>query len=121
MGHGQRHSAKEVIKLLIRDDGWKGLYRGLGPRFFSMSAWGTSMILAYEYLSKFTYLFFFSPWLHIIFYIFYPCKSFSSLWNESKVINQILRFLQKISWQVIGLLILMVLLDVYDKILAAFY
>lgn len=54
MGHEQRHSAREVVKLLIRDDGWKGLYRGLGPRFFSMSAWGTSMILAYEYLSKYT-------------------------------------------------------------------
>lgn len=52
MGHEQRHSAREVVKLLIRDDGWKGLYRGLGPRFFSMSAWGTSMILAYEYLKR---------------------------------------------------------------------
>ncbi|MBA0708699.1 hypothetical protein Golax_023795, partial [Gossypium laxum] len=50
MGHEKRPSTRQVIKNLIADDGWKGFYRGLGPRFFSMSAWGTSMILAYEYL-----------------------------------------------------------------------
>lgn len=52
MGHDQRPSATQVVKKLISEDGWKGLYRGLGPRFFSMSAWGTSMILAYEYLKR---------------------------------------------------------------------
>ncbi|KAL9323568.1 hypothetical protein ACSQ67_008425 [Phaseolus vulgaris] len=50
-GLEKRISVKQVVKDLIIEDGWKGLYRGLGPRFFSMSAWGTSMILAYEYLS----------------------------------------------------------------------
>ncbi|XAR71310.1 hypothetical protein NMG60_11028515 [Bertholletia excelsa] len=52
MEHGKRHSIRQVVKGLIADDGWKGLYRGLGPRFFSMSAWGTSMILSYEYLKR---------------------------------------------------------------------
>ena len=52
MGHEKRHTVRQVVKGLVIDDGWKGLYRGLGPRFFSMSAWGTSMILAYEYLSR---------------------------------------------------------------------
>ncbi|KAK9271770.1 hypothetical protein L1049_002133 [Liquidambar formosana] len=52
MGHEKRSTARQVVKGLIADDGWKGLYRGLGPRFFSMSAWGTSMILAYEYLKR---------------------------------------------------------------------
>lgn len=53
MGHQEnRPSAKQVVKKLLAEDGWKGFYRGLGPRFFSMSAWGTSMILTYEYLSK---------------------------------------------------------------------
>ncbi|KAE9590314.1 putative mitochondrial carrier protein [Lupinus albus] len=52
MGHEKRSSVKKVVKDLINEDGWKGLYRGLGPRFFSMSAWGTSMILAYEYLKR---------------------------------------------------------------------
>ncbi|KAL2335403.1 hypothetical protein Fmac_016616 [Flemingia macrophylla] len=45
-------SVKQVAKDLIREEGWKGLYKGLGPRFVSMSAWGTSMVLVYEYLSK---------------------------------------------------------------------
>ncbi|KAI8541747.1 hypothetical protein RHMOL_Rhmol08G0086300 [Rhododendron molle] len=52
MGHEKRHTVRQVVKGLVVDDGWKGLYRGLGPRFFSMSAWGTSMILAYEYLKR---------------------------------------------------------------------
>ncbi|TKY50151.1 Solute carrier family 25 member 44 [Spatholobus suberectus] len=52
MGHEKRISVKQVVKDLIIEDGWRGLYRGLGPRFFSMSAWGTSMILTYEYLKR---------------------------------------------------------------------
>ncbi|XP_050229899.1 uncharacterized protein LOC126679003 [Mercurialis annua] len=52
MGLGRRSSARQVVKNLIKDDGWTGLYRGFGPRFFSMSAWGTSMIIAYEYLKR---------------------------------------------------------------------
>ncbi|KAJ7971108.1 Solute carrier family 25 member 44 [Quillaja saponaria] len=52
MGHEKKSSVRQVVKGLIAEDGWKGLYRGLGPRFFSMSAWGTSMILAYEYLKR---------------------------------------------------------------------
>ncbi|KAJ7974291.1 Solute carrier family 25 member 44 [Quillaja saponaria] len=51
LGDEKKSSVRQVVKGLIAEDGWKGLYRGLGPRFFSMSAWGTSMILAYEYLS----------------------------------------------------------------------
>jgi solute carrier family 25 protein 44 len=52
IGHDKGQNARQVIKSLIHDEGWKGFYRGLGPRFFSMSMWGTSMILTYEYLSK---------------------------------------------------------------------
>uniref|UniRef100_A0A0E0KJ63 Solute carrier family 25 member 44 n=1 Tax=Oryza punctata TaxID=4537 RepID=A0A0E0KJ63_ORYPU len=44
--------AMEVVRRLIAEDGWKGFYRGLGPRFFSSSAWGTSMIVCYEYLKR---------------------------------------------------------------------
>uniref|UniRef100_A0A164VX08 Mitochondrial carrier protein n=1 Tax=Daucus carota subsp. sativus TaxID=79200 RepID=A0A164VX08_DAUCS len=51
MGHEKRPTTRQVVRRLIADDGWQGFYRGLGPRFFSMSAWGTSMILAYEFLS----------------------------------------------------------------------
>ncbi|KAJ4707258.1 Solute carrier family 25 member 44 [Melia azedarach] len=52
MEHDKQPSVTLVVKKLIAEDGWKGLYRGLGPRFLSMSAWGTSMILAYEYLKR---------------------------------------------------------------------
>lgn len=52
IGHEKRPTTKQVVKSLIAEHGWIGLYRGLGPRFFSMSAWGTSMILAYEYLKR---------------------------------------------------------------------
>ena len=59
MGHEKGQNARQVVKNLIKDEGWKGFYRGLGPRFFSMSAWGTSMILTYEYLSMDYYLYLF--------------------------------------------------------------
>ncbi|KAL7216308.1 hypothetical protein ACSBR1_028287 [Camellia fascicularis] len=52
MGHEKKHTVKEVVKGLVADDAWKGLYKGPGPRFFTMSAWGTSMILSYEYLRR---------------------------------------------------------------------
>ncbi|KAF5958491.1 hypothetical protein HYC85_005716 [Camellia sinensis] len=31
MGHEKRHTIRQVVKGLVVDDGWKGLYRGLGP------------------------------------------------------------------------------------------
>lgn len=65
MGHEKRPSTRQLIKTLIAEDGWKGFYKGIGPRFFSMSAWGTSMILAYEYLSMDFFLFM----LHLFFLI----------------------------------------------------
>ncbi|XP_076930506.1 uncharacterized protein LOC143595355 [Bidens hawaiensis] len=52
MKHESHPSTRQVIKALIAEDGWKGFYRGIGPRFLSSSAWGTSMILAYEYLKR---------------------------------------------------------------------
>ncbi|CAL5367561.1 unnamed protein product [Camellia sinensis] len=51
MGHEKKLTVREV-KGLVADDGWKCLYRGLSPSFFTMSAWGTSMILSYEYLNE---------------------------------------------------------------------
>ncbi|MED6221949.1 hypothetical protein PIB30_059682 [Stylosanthes scabra] len=51
-GHEHRSSIKQVAKDLMNEDGWKGFYRGFGPRLFSMSMWGTSMILTYEYLKR---------------------------------------------------------------------
>ncbi|KAG6533149.1 hypothetical protein ZIOFF_007015 [Zingiber officinale] len=52
MDNTQKPNVRQVIRRLIAEDGWKGFYRGLGPRFISMSAWGTSMIVAYEYMKR---------------------------------------------------------------------
>lgn len=52
MDSKNRQTARQVVKNLIAESGWKGLYKGLGPRFFNSSAWGTSMIVAYEYLKR---------------------------------------------------------------------
>ncbi|XLS59310.1 hypothetical protein HN51_009065 [Arachis hypogaea] len=43
-------SIKQVAKKLINEGGWIGFYRGFGPRLFSMSMMGTSIILTSEYL-----------------------------------------------------------------------
>ncbi|KAL8231454.1 hypothetical protein R6Q57_001232 [Mikania cordata] len=32
MGHEKRPSTRQVIKTLIAEDGWKGFYKGIGPR-----------------------------------------------------------------------------------------
>lgn len=42
----------QTVKSLMKENGWKGFYKGLGPRFISMSLWGTSMITTYEFLSE---------------------------------------------------------------------
>ncbi|XP_072951341.1 uncharacterized protein [Typha angustifolia] len=52
MDYQKTQTARQIVETLILEDGWKGFYRGLGPRFFSMSAWGTTMIVAYEYLKR---------------------------------------------------------------------
>lgn len=46
-----RPTIKQTVKKLLKEEGWRGFYKGLGPRFFSMSLWGTSMITTYEFLS----------------------------------------------------------------------
>lgn len=50
---GSRPTIGGTVKQLLNEDGWRGFYRGLGPRFLSMSLWGTSMIVTYEFLSMF--------------------------------------------------------------------
>lgn len=47
-----RPTIKQTVKLLHKQEGWRGFYKGLGPRFFSMSLWGTSMITTYEFLKR---------------------------------------------------------------------
>ncbi|KAK9147102.1 hypothetical protein Sjap_007005 [Stephania japonica] len=47
-----RPSVMKTTKKLLEEDGWKGLYRGFGPRFLSMSVSGTSMIVIYELIKR---------------------------------------------------------------------
>ncbi|KAF4397694.1 hypothetical protein G4B88_027434 [Cannabis sativa] len=46
IGHDKGQNARQVIKSLIHDEGWKGFYRGLGPRFFSIALVFKRMIYA---------------------------------------------------------------------------
>ncbi|KAH0730197.1 hypothetical protein KY289_001385 [Solanum tuberosum] len=45
-----RPSVLKTTKMPLREDGWKGFYRGFGPRFLNMSFYGT-MIVTYEIIS----------------------------------------------------------------------
>lgn len=50
-----RPSVVKTTRRLLEEDGWKGFYRGFGPRFLNMSLWGTSMIVTYELISESSY------------------------------------------------------------------
>ena len=45
-------SAASVVRQLLREDGFRGLFRGLGPRTASVALWGTCMVNAYEALKR---------------------------------------------------------------------
>lgn len=47
-----RPSVLKTAKALLKEDGWRGFYRGFGPRFLNMSLYGTTMIVTYEIISK---------------------------------------------------------------------
>eukprot|EP00268_Persea_americana_P003649 TRINITY_DN11117_c0_g1_i2.p1 TRINITY_DN11117_c0_g1~~TRINITY_DN11117_c0_g1_i2.p1 ORF type:complete len:392 (+),score=58.58 TRINITY_DN11117_c0_g1_i2:62-1237(+) len=47
-----RPSIIKTTKMLLQEDGWRGFYRGFGPRFLNMSLWGTSMIVTYELIKR---------------------------------------------------------------------
>lgn len=46
-----RPSVMKTAKTLLKEDGWRGFYRGFGPRFLNMSFYGTTMIVTYELIS----------------------------------------------------------------------
>lgn len=51
--HGEgRPTIIKTAKQLLKEDGWKGFYRGFGPRMLNMSLWGTSMIVTYEIIKR---------------------------------------------------------------------
>ncbi|XP_073288127.1 uncharacterized protein [Primulina huaijiensis] len=47
-----RPSVLKTAKALFKEDGWKGFYRGFGPRFLNMSFYGTTMIVTYELIKR---------------------------------------------------------------------
>ncbi|XP_030468971.1 uncharacterized protein LOC115687514 [Syzygium oleosum] len=49
---GGRPSVLNTTKTLLKEDGWWGFYRGFGPRFLSMSLYGTTMIVTYELIKR---------------------------------------------------------------------
>ncbi|KAL2459376.1 Mitochondrial substrate carrier family protein [Forsythia ovata] len=47
-----RPSVMKTAKSLLKEDGWRGFYRGFGPRFLNMSLYGTTMIVTYELIKR---------------------------------------------------------------------
>lgn len=51
-GDGERVTIGRTVKRLLREGGWGACYRGLGPRWASMSVSATTMITTYEFLKR---------------------------------------------------------------------
>lgn len=49
---GRRPTVGQTLKTLVNEGGWKACYRGLGPRWASMSMSATTMITTYEFLKR---------------------------------------------------------------------
>nr|XP_043616415.1 solute carrier family 25 member 44-like [Erigeron canadensis] len=45
-------SVGQTVRILVREGGWMAFYRGLGPRWASMSMSATTMITTYEFLKR---------------------------------------------------------------------
>ncbi|CAL9082510.1 unnamed protein product [Musa acuminata var. zebrina] len=51
-GGGERMTIGRTVRSLLREGGWGACYRGLGPRWASMSVSATTMITTYEFLKR---------------------------------------------------------------------
>lgn len=49
---GRRPTLRQTLNTLIAEGGWMGFYRGIGPRWASMSMSATTMIVTYEFLKR---------------------------------------------------------------------
>jgi len=63
----ERPSVLKTAKILFKEDGWWGFYRGFGPRFLNMSLYGTTMIVTYELISM-------SLLAYLFWHLFFPRK-----------------------------------------------
>lgn len=48
----KRPSVRDTVRTLLRDGGWRACYKGLGPRWATMSMSATTMITTYEFLKR---------------------------------------------------------------------
>lgn len=51
-GRGRGPTVAQTVRDLVREGGWKACYRGLSPRWASMSMSATTMITTYEFLKR---------------------------------------------------------------------
>ncbi|KAL9235483.1 hypothetical protein vseg_010239 [Gypsophila vaccaria] len=51
-GRGRGPTVAQTVRNLVREGGWTACYRGLGPRWVSMSMSATTMITTYEFLKR---------------------------------------------------------------------
>ena len=51
-GQGEPITIGRTVRELIKEGGWGACYRGLGPRWASMSLSATTMITTYEFLKR---------------------------------------------------------------------
>ncbi|XP_057535572.1 uncharacterized protein LOC130813732 [Amaranthus tricolor] len=51
-GRGKGPTVAQTLRNLVREGGWTACYRGLGPRWASMSISATTMITTYEFLKR---------------------------------------------------------------------
>ncbi|KAK9734470.1 hypothetical protein RND81_04G141900 [Saponaria officinalis] len=51
-GRGRGPTIVQTLRNLVREGGWTACYRGLGPRWASMSMSATTMITTYEFLKR---------------------------------------------------------------------
>ncbi|KAG0626050.1 hypothetical protein M758_2G098800 [Ceratodon purpureus] len=49
---GRRPTLRQTLNTLVAEGGWTGFYRGIGPRWASMSMSATTMIITYEFLKR---------------------------------------------------------------------
>ncbi|KAI5078754.1 hypothetical protein GOP47_0006425 [Adiantum capillus-veneris] len=48
----KRPTVRETVRTLLKEGGWRACYKGLGPRWASMSMSATTMITTYEFLKR---------------------------------------------------------------------
>eukprot|EP00798_Chlamydomonas_sp_ICE-L_P011466 gene11466-34180_t len=51
-GDGRASTVRGVLEEILREDGWRGMFRGALPRMANAALWGTCMVSTYEMLKR---------------------------------------------------------------------